>query len=369
MKYKMRLILFLLLICNCAKAQLSDTLLTSILSLKNDTEKVNQLYKRGFSLRNTDPRLAFYYANLCEEQAQISESKKHLAKSYNLLGVLFYKKGDFTKALAYHQKALNLRTEDNDHVGIALSQTNLGNIYTDLQLFERAENSYLKALEIYQRNFDEKRAADCLINLGVLKQILKQNDAAFENYVLALKMAERMNDYEMRSLCLNNMAQVFFEKGNYEKSIAYNEDALKIRSMMDNNLEVADSYLNLASNYIRLKNMDKAKENLDTAYSISRHYQYYEAMQTAFKIYSDYYSALQNYEQAYLWLKKHETSKDSIITEQRLREAEFDFDLPEIAEHLLDKKTEAHYLSNVWLLISVFVFIIFVPLVVFRFKR
>lgn len=362
----MRLTIFLLVICNLLRSQESDTLLTRILALQNDTEKVNQLYKKGFALRNSDPQVAFYYANMCEEQAHISESKKHLAKSYNLLGILFYKKGDFTKALAYHQKALSIRTETKDKSGMALSYTNLGNIYTDLQLFERAEGSYLKALEIYRETGDEKRATDCLINIGVLKQTIKQNDAAFENYAVALKMAEKLNDYEMRSLCLNNMAQVFFDKGNYEKSIAYNEDALKIRNMMDNNVEVADSYLNLASNYIRLRRPEKAKENLDTAYAISRRYQYYEAMQTAFKIYADYYSEIKNYEAAYSWLKKYESSKDSVMAEQSSREAAFDFDLPESIDHVYVPKKQLH---NFQLLISCFILLIFIPLFFIRFKR
>lgn len=362
----MRLAVFLLVICNGILAQESDTLLTRILAMRNDTEKVNQLYKNGFALRNTDPPLAFYYANLCEERAHVSGSKMHLAKSYNLLGILFYKKGDFTKALAYHHKALSIRTEIKDKEGIALSHTNLGNIYTDLQLFEKAESSYLKALEIFRETGDQKRAADCLINLGVLKQTLKQNDAAFENYALALKIAEKLNDYGMRSLCLNNMAQVFFDKGNYEKSIAFNEDALKIRNMMDNNVEVADSYLNLASNYINLKNLDKAKECLDTAYAISSRYDYYDAMQSAFKIYSDYYYELKNYEEAYAWLKKYEVSKDSIMTEQSAREAEFDFNVPEAVGHTYVPQPHIH---NLWLLISVFILLIFVPLIFIRYKR
>jgi tetratricopeptide (TPR) repeat protein len=283
-----------------------------------------------------------------------------------LLGVLFYKKGDFTKALAYHQKALAIRSESKDKAGMALSHTNLGNIYTDLQLFERAESSYLKALEIFRETGDEKRAADCLINLGVLKQTLKQNDAAFENYAQALKIAEKLNDYEMRTLCLNNMAQVFFDKGNYEKAIAYNEDALKIRSMMDNNVEIADSYLNLASNYIRLKDPEKAREKVDSAYAISKRYQYYEATQTAFKVYSDYYFEIKNYEAAYNWLRRYELSKDSIVAEQGSRAASFDFELPETSGH--DYAPQEH-LKNLWLLISVIILMIFIPVYFIRFKR
>lgn len=362
----MRYTVFLLVIYNSLFAQVEDTLLSSILSLKNDTEKVNRLYSRGFALRNNDPRNAFYYANLCEEQAQLSESKKHMAKSYNLLGILHYKKGNYKNALAYHQKALSYRKECGDQAGQALSNINLGNIYSDLHLFDKAESSYLEALAVLKKLDDTKRTANCLINLGVLKQNLKQPDAAYEHYSLALKLGEEMNDYEIRSLCLNNMAQVYFDKGDYEKSVALNEDALKLRYLMENHLEVADSYLNLASNFLNLKQPEKAKEYLDTAYSISNRYGYYEAMQVAHKIYSDYYSELKDFEKAYFWLKTYETKRDSVLAEQGKLSPEFDFDLPEVTQH---DPVGVKELNNLWLLISVLVFTIFVPFMLLRFKR
>lgn len=362
----MRSLVFLLVICNCLKAQVDDTLLTSILSLPNDTEKVNRLYQWGFSLRNTDPRSAFYYAHLCEEQAQLSESKKHMAKSYNLLGVMHYKKGDYKTAVAYHQKALELRKQCNDMSGAALSEINLGNIYSDLHYSEKAEESYLRALSVFKSLNDAKRTADCLINLGVLKQSLKQQDAAYENYSLALKFGEELNDYEIRSICLNNMAQVFFEKGDFEKSVALNEDALKLRNLMDNHLEVADSYLNLAANFIKLKQLDKAKFYLDTAYSISNTYSYFEALQGAHKSYSDYYFAEKNYEQAYFWLKKYQRNQDSIAANENLENSEFDFDLPEVTEH--HSTTPSHF-KNVWLLIVVLGCAVVIPFFLLRFKR
>lgn len=363
----MRLAVFLSVLFHSLAGRQNDTLLTRILSLRSDTEKVNQLYLQGFSLRNTNPRLAFYYANLSEERAHVSGSKQHLAKSYNLLGILFYKKGDFTKALAYHQKALALRTECKDGNGMAISHTNLGNIYTDLQLFEKAEQAYMQALEIYKELGDEKRAGDCLINMGVLKQTLKQNETAFENYVVALKLAEKINDYQMRALCLNNMAQVFFDKGSYEKSIAYNEGALKLRNRMDNNLEVADSYLNLASNYIKVRDFEKARECLDTAYTIAKTYRYYAAVQHAFRMYSEYYAALRHYEQAYYWLNRHQLSKDSITAEQSTRASEFDFEEPEITGYKLLPETQK--INNLWLLVSVLVLAVIIPLFLIRFKR
>lgn len=359
----MRALLFLSLISAYAFGQ--DTSLTRILKLRSDTEQVNELYKLCNSLRNSDPDQAWYYAHLCEEKAQVSESPKHLAKSYNMLGVLYYKKSDLKKAMAYHQKALELRTSCKDEMGCAMSRVNLANIYTDVQMYDKAEENYLGALDIYNRLGDLKRAGDCLMNLGVLKQTTKQNKTAYENYSKALEIGEKLNNHEMRARCLNNIAQIFFENGEYNRSIAFQEDALKIRNMMDNNVEVADSYLNLAANYIKLKQHDKAKYYLDTAVQVSKHYDYYEAELMAYKIRSEYFSGIKNYEEAYYWLNKHYASKDSLMATQ-IEEVNFDFKMPET---LGAKQTTLKEVHNLWLLISTLIFAIFVPLVLFRLKR
>lgn len=361
----MRALLFLLLLSTAAFSEVPDSSLARILKIKSDTEQVNELYKLSNSLRNTDPDQAWYYAHLCEEKAQISESPKHLAKSYNMLGVLYYKKSDLKKAAAYHQKAFELRTLCKDEMGCAMSRVNLGNIYTDVQLYDKAEENYLGALDIYNRLGDLKRAGDCLMNLGVLKQTTKQNKVAYENYLKALEIGENLNNHEMRARCLNNIAQIFFENGEYDRSIAFQEDALKIRNMMDNNVEVADSYLNLAANYIKLKQYDKAKYYLDTAVLISKQYDYYEAELTAFKIRSDYFSALKNYSEAYHWLNKFHASRDSLLATQS-GQINLDFKMPEILGTKQAAKKELH---NLWLLISTLIFTIFVPLMLFRLKR
>src|SRR5689334_7016722 len=114
------------------------------------------------------------------------------------------------------------------------------------------------------------------MNLGVLKQTTKQNKVAYEKYRKDIEIAEKLYNHEMRARCLNNIAQIFYENGEYYRAIAFQEDALKIRNMMDNNVEVADSYLNLASNYIKLGQYEKAKYYLDTSVLVSKQYDYYE---------------------------------------------------------------------------------------------
>lgn len=359
----MRLLTFLCLIAFYSKSQSADTLLPSFLSIPNDTERVNQLYKKGFSLRNSEPNTAFQFAHYCEQSALASKSEKHLAKSYNLLGILFYKKGDFKKAIHYHKEALQLRQRCNDVLGTAFSLTNLGNIYVDLKLYHLAENNHLSALEVYQQLKDETRIANCLINIGILKQEMKQHDAAYEHYKLAYQIGNKLNDYDIRSICLNNIAVTYYYKGNYEKAISYNEDALELRNLMDNAVEVTDSYINLASCYIQLHEPQKARENLDTAISLSNYFDYYEARQEALKVSADYFYLVKDYQKAFECINRYYTVHDSVLAEENNAHFLLDFEEP------LNNNHNSENTPNLWMLLLLISAIILIPFYLVKYKR
>lgn len=364
----MRLLIALIFTSIIAKSQDIDTLLPHILALDNDTEKVNQLYQKGFSIRNTDPQLSFRFAKLTEQNALKSGSQKHIAKSYNLLGILFYKKGDFKKAIAYHQKALNLRTACKDVLGIAYSQTNLGNIYTDIKLFPQAEQCYLQAMQAYNELNNTEQTANCLMNLGILKFNLKQYDASIENYLQALKMGELLNNYEIKANCKENIGQAYGIKGDFEKAISYNEDALKLRHMMENSRDVAASYLNLSLYYMYEPFMDlkKAKEYIDTAYAIGVLYGDFDINKIAYKTYALYYNEIKDHEKAFKWFQKYDHVKDSMLLFQNAETNVYDFD--ENGEEIYEVPA-AKGLHNSALLFIVLLFVIFIPYVLFRYKR
>jgi tetratricopeptide (TPR) repeat protein len=361
----MRLFIFLLFVSIIAKAQNNDTLLPKILALKSDTEKVNQLYQYGFNIRNNDPQLSFHYAKLCEQTAVQSNSKRHLAKSYNLLGILFYKKGNYKRALNYHKQALKIREECGDALGIGLSQTNLGNVYADLNMAEKAEHCYLEAIAAYKESKHEERIVACLLNIGVLKQEMKQYELAVQNYELANQLTDA-NDYNTKAIFLTNMAQAHIENGMIEKGIALNQDALKLRLIADNHVETADNYLNIGGAFLKLKDLLKAKYYIDTAYCIATKYDYFELKYQASDILASYFFETKDFEKAFFWQKKFSDLKDSIYQIQVSENKLNDFDELELLQ--TDEKPKEE-VKNINLLICLLVLIITIPFILIRFKR
>jgi tetratricopeptide (TPR) repeat protein len=121
----MRIIILLIITTITCIAQVPDSVLYQLKNIPNDTERVNQIYKAGFEMRNSNPEVAYQYALVCEQEALKSNSNKHLAKSYNLLGVLFFKKGDYSSAIKFQKKALGLNQVSKYNLGMAINQTNL----------------------------------------------------------------------------------------------------------------------------------------------------------------------------------------------------------------------------------------------------
>lgn len=335
----------------------------------HDSDRVNLFYKEGFEKRTTDAQ----YSYLCAKQAEYFSQKISLpyytSKANNLLGILYYRKGDLKKALSYHKIALNLRTITNDQKGIALSETNLGNIYTDLHEYKLAEMAYLKAIEINNLLGNQKQTANGLLNLGVLKVEEHNLPLAIDYFKKANDLAKKINDYEIEAMCLNNMADVNILLKNYDEAIANAENSIKLKSIMDNEMEMADSYINIANAFMQKNEPEPALENLTIADSIITKYDYIIAKIPSLIIKYTYFEKIKNYELAFKYLKEKNILKDSL---DKLNK---DYDLENNFEETLFKagitdNTGAKNGFKMYMFFGLFFFIALILLLfVFKFKR
>ena len=304
-------ILLIFTAVNCF-SQTVDSLLYQLKNISNDTERVNQIYKAGFEIRNSNPEVAYQYALACKQEALKSNSDKHLAKSYNLLGVLFFKKGDYASAIKFQKKALGLNQAAKYALGMAINQTNLGNIYTELNYFNQAEASYLKALQVYNALDNKLQITRCLMNIGSLKNDLKQYEAAKMQFKEALVYANEIGDLELISDCNSNIGTNFINLHQLDSALIYLEEGLKLREMIGNELEKSNSYTNLAYLHILKKEFDKAKNYLNLSQTVCDKYDYPEAKVELYGTLSFYYETQKQFESALIWQKKQVALNDSL---------------------------------------------------------
>lgn len=298
-------------------AQNFDSLVHVSNKISSDTQKVNLFYSEGFKGRFTSPQFAYDCAKQAEYFGKQSNSQKHLAKAYNLMGVLYYRKGDLKKALIYHKKALEIRETIGDEIGIAHSETNLGNIYTDLNKTELAEQSYMASLQINHKLNNEKQTANCYINIGVLKMGEKKYGEAEKYFLNAYKIAKTIMDYEVEAMCLNNLAVVNIENKSYESAIGNCIDALKAKEIMGNEMEKTDSYINLAKAYFELGDQINSYLFLNKADSLCNAFEYTEAKCELIKLKYEIAEKYNDYATALNFFKEYVNIKESIAAENK----------------------------------------------------
>ncbi len=360
----LRFLIVFLFLRTLAFGQDPDTLLTYTLKIENDTEKVNQLYTIGFELKDKDPQLAYSFAQNCEWVAKKSQSQKHIAKSKNLLGILFYHHGHYKRAVVYFEEYLSNTIALNNISGIAFGYTNLGNAYLALGHFEKVEHFYLKAIAYHNSLNDKKNVANVLINLAVLKHNQKQLDAARENYLKAFELGKQLYDYEIKAICLNNLAQVYSDQGNNEKALAYNYDALELRDLMGLDLDVCDSHLSIAEIALKQNNTILAEENLGLALVISDKIGYAQGKINYYKLFSELEEQKKNYQSSFKYFKLYKQLNDSILLTEG---SELKFNFKEIEEPKSDFTKKP--IKNMLLLALLSLLLIVIPFVLIRYKR
>ncbi|HKR06941.1 MAG TPA: tetratricopeptide repeat protein [Bacteroidia bacterium] len=264
------------------------------------------LRQQGFDLLNDFPRVLknaplAKAKGISEERLKIAETrgnKKGMAAASNTLGLIWLKKGDFTKALDYFLKSLNIRKELNDKKGMALTAAETGFVYQQMKDIEKALQYYYNSYEIskeqrlpkmtadiagligaaymqkrdtvYANKYfnealngflqlkDKKAAAVMLNKMGEL--YLMQNDyrQSLGYFERSFTIKEELKDKPGKALELRNEGIVYFKKGDYEKALDYFNQSLKISDQLIVKKLVKDTYLKLATIYSFSNDFDNA---------------------------------------------------------------------------------------------------------------
>ena len=196
---------------------------------KEDTIRVNLLNEIAYKIYLTDFNKTRIYAEEANKLANKLNYKKGEAKSFRYIGISYYMQANYSLALKYYQKSLNIYEKLDIDKGIARCCNNIGMIYIYQEKFE-------KALDYLQK---------------------------------ARKIGEEIGDKIGLSLSLNNIGNTYLKQGNYSLSLEYYQKSLKIKEELNNKRGIAGSYHNIGKNYKFQENYPKAEEYLQKSLKIS----------------------------------------------------------------------------------------------------
>ena len=198
-----------------------------------------------------------------QDEAQMTTVDSVKTKLYTRISD-WYVDYDISKALLYADTVALIAKKVNQPEGIAASLANYGNIYNFKGEYSKAIAYFMKAYEISKEIKSARGMATNLYSLGSASERMSNYTDAAGYYFQSLAIHESIPGNEQAVAgCLGGIAVIYFLQKDYEKSLEYSIKVIKIQQAINNEVGLANEYINVADTYYRLSDsVNAAKYNI-----------------------------------------------------------------------------------------------------------
>ena len=215
------------------------------------------LLELGDQYEHNKPDSALIYYNRALNLSKEIKSQTLIAKCSRYIGIIYYYRGFYTKAIDYHTKSLNAFKIVGDKKGISGSYNNIGLVYEYQGAYDNALSYYLKSLKISEEIDDKKVIFSAYNNIGGLHFMQGAYDKALSYFFKSLKISsDRGNKTEIAE-SYNNIGSIYWHQGRENESIQYHLKSLKIKEEIGDKRGLFSSYQNLGISYYTKGSYDK----------------------------------------------------------------------------------------------------------------
>ena len=151
------------------------------------------------------------------------------ASALGNIGVVYEEMGMAEKAIYYDKLGLAIKLARHDTLGAATNYNNIGVAFSELlNLPDSAIYYYTKAFEIYKDNKNSFHCAQARNNLGMLYIMLNQFDLARFHLEKADHIFDSIGNLQGKAITQRYFGELYFTKGDDRSSLEYFEKAMAI---------------------------------------------------------------------------------------------------------------------------------------------
>lgn len=209
---------------------------------------------------------------------ETAKDKRNIWRIFQNIGVIYYYRGNYRKALEYYGKAIAVSEQLAMHQngtgfanrqGIARVYSNIGLIYCNCGDYNKALEYYKKALEINEKYENKKAAAETYNYIGSVYDSLGDYEKAFEYCSKAFGISRELNDRRGMAAAYNLFGNFYFARQNSDQAIEYFKKALEINRELAVVPGIIDCYINIGAVYYSIKCFDSSLEYFEKALEMS----------------------------------------------------------------------------------------------------
>ena len=292
------------------------------------------------------------------EAARSKVKKQDLPMLYTQLGYVFERNGEIMTAADYALRAQNIGIALNDKKAIAVSYSDLSNLYWKFSDFEKALELGLLSLDYFEeRNLNDMDYDFTLYVVGNNLLSLKRPQEALKYFERAISMGERYGFFNNLSDIYISLVDLYTELNQYEAAEVAGEQAIKYANLIENDFLLMRSYLAIGQLELFQGKYNEAIVILNRCLEVAtpefgdKFYlsQAYERLSRAYAKSHNYKDAIDAFA-VYDSLKKEVFLENS---EQRMALLRTEFDLAEKESMILGMQERINKQSSTQTLISI----------------
>ncbi len=309
---------------------------TALQGSENDTLRLHYLLKYSkqhnfkFGQAYALYALGKIYTNSTQYLKAITHHKKalKLAKEINFLelriaclnslGLTYRQMSSIKQAMDYSSKALSLAKSSQNPTKTILynlnqAQNGIGNIYQQLQQYDRAIKQYEKSVQLEIKQGNKLGQAINYHNIGECKELTKQFDEALRYYKKSLLLNEAIACYPNLVKCKTAIARILIKQGQAKEAIALLEAAENTSKKFSDQYVIAPVYINKGWAKMLLKQYNQAEKNILKGLNISKKHHLIRSTINASNLLSTLYQSKNEFEKALDYKLKAFKLKDDIL--------------------------------------------------------
>lgn len=298
-----------------AQILLPDSILAQVGNVPRDSSFVIQLNILATSYLKSNPGLSRRIASYVAEIAPAIKYPQGYARALTIIGNSYWYEGVYEFAQNYYLLAARQYQSINDSIGLGLTYNNLGEVHKRL-------GDYRKSLEYLVESYRLKEKAEStqaitLYNIGELHIYLNQLTEASTYLDQALSLALKNNDKRAIAYSYKGMGIVKYQQKQYESALDYLTRAEKLWKELGEIRSLIQTYHELAEVYQKLKLYDKAERYLSISMEMASLIKAQDLLVNNYLKLSRLDSAKGNYGQALANMYRYNTLKDSVYNQSK----------------------------------------------------
>jgi signal transduction histidine kinase len=183
-----------------------------------------------------------------------------VAKSYDILQVIYQDLKQYPKALEYGQKAVQKSLESKNPLFVGTAYLNLGISYFRMSQYEEARHYMERSLEIGRELSNQQLISSALLGLGGYFSATGQYEKLRPVYEESLRIGRAEQDRETEISSLNGLAMYRMSVNDYEAAAVAATEALSVADQYGFLKEKADALDKLADVHFGLRQAARAQD-------------------------------------------------------------------------------------------------------------